>query len=884
MKVKNSYIFGKEINKASWGADEIAAICAKARGKTAQIKKVPRDYIVNTLAKTGRLFADKNSKFRKAAVSHLKENISFSPKMIEESVNLLPGILSSGEMLKRMDMDLFLPYALENPIERRGYDGLIKAEPRGVALHVGAGNVFLGLIDSLVLGILTKNANIVKTPSGASDFPVIFAKALEKCDERKIIAGSLAVLNWKGGRDDLEKEVLNRVDAVLVWGGEQAVSSYQRKAPAGVKVMGFGPKTSMGIAFKSALESKDGLLKLAEDVAQDAGMWDQSACSSLHTLYILESGERERKKITRILLPFLKKAFAGFQKRLPQGKLSDDEKVEITKARELARVDEAIGEGFSLNSFPKTDWTIIFEKNPSYRISPLNRVLYIKFASSLDEIKKAVKPYRGYIQTVGVAGTMEERKKVLSVFGDMSVARVVNSGKMLEGVSGSPHDGIFPMMGLINWIAVEERPGQVDRISELVKFARKRSSFYARYYAKFPEIKSLEDFEKLPFLEKNHIYDNTPPESSAMLTGKVERGVYFASGGSTGSPKYIFYDWHEYDHTARLLGYTLEAAGLDETDLIANLFVAGNFWSSWISVEKALSYTKAISVPIGSSLPVENITKYLEEFKVSAIIGLPSFLVRLAEYARENRKALNLKIKKIFYGGEYVGDEMVKFFKKCFPGCSVRSAGFATADGGVIGFQCPHCERGQHHLFDNSQHIEFINSETLKPVKKGETGELVITSLVKKKMPIIRFRLGDLGRWGLKPCKCGRREPLFEVLGRADDRIHVGGAHLFVSDVQNAIGKVKELSFNFQLLIEKKGYRDFLTMAVEVNAEKNLKKSVEIKKKLEMKIYAHCGDLRESVKMKWLDPPKIQLLKPGVIERVKRTGKIRRVIDKRIRL
>jgi phenylacetate-CoA ligase len=418
-----------------------------------------------------------------------------------------------------------------------------------------------------------------------------------------------------------------------------------------------------------------------------------------------------------------------------------------------------------------------------------------------------------------------------------------------------------------------------------VDFARERSPFYRRHMKGVPRIVSLEDFQKVPFLEKHHVLENTPPDSSDLLTSKVQRGIYFASGGSTGQPKYVFYDQHEYDHTCRMLGFTFEAAGLNEKDVIANLFIAGNLWSSWLSVEKAIAYTKAISVPVGSNLPLENIAGYLQDFGVTAVIGLPSFLVKLAEYAKANKGKHRLAIKKIFYGGEYVGEEMVKFFKSVFPGVDVRSGGYASADAGVIGFQCPHCVKGQHHLFSSSQFIEFADQDTLAPVKHGEVGELVVTGLSKKHMPIIRYRVGDLGRWlEKKPCACGRREPLFEILGRCDDRIHVGGAHLFVNDVQEALGKVPDLSFNFQAVIEKKGHRDSLRFLVEVKDPAALARAGELGDLLWQRIEAHCEDLHESVRMKWLDRPEIEVLKPGAIERVQRTGKIRKVVDKRVRV
>lgn len=883
MDIKNTYLFGKSLNKTDWTAAELARLGEQARAKTSGIKNCSREYILDTLSKVGRMFADKNSGYRKAALKHLAGNIPFSAPVTEKSLDILPEILDKQFLLKRMSMELFLPYAMEIPVERRGYDGLVRAVPRGVVLHVGAGNVFLGIIDSLVIGILTKNVNIIKMSSSGSYFTNIFLEALKEADEKGVIAGSIAVLNWKGGREDLEAAILSRVNAVFVWGGAEAVAAYRKKAPIHTRVEGFGPKTSMGIVFESAL-ANEGFEGIARKAAVDAGLWDQAACSSLHTLYFICPDKKKAGRTAKAFLAEAKKAFADFQKELPQGRLSPDEKVEITRARQLARADKAMGAAELESSFPKTDWTIIYEKDPAYRVSPLNRVLYVKCVSGLEEIKKSVAPFRDYLQTVGVAGNITERKRTLEALYDSGIARVVRLGRMLDGANGSPHDGLFPMMSLVNWIGIEEKPGPLDRLIELVGHARAKSPFYKRHFAGVGGIVTLEDFRKVPFLEKHHVLENTPPDSPGLLTSKVQRGIYFASGGSTGAPKYVFYDQHEYDHTCRMLALALEAGGLGSDDVIANLFVAGNLWSSWLSVEKAIAYTKAISVPVGSNLPLENIVKYLEDFRVTAIIGLPSFMIKLAEFAAVGK--YDLHINKIFYGGEYVGAEMIKFFRSVFPGAEVRSAGYATADAGVIGFQCGKCSKGLHHLFSHSQYIEFVDRDSLKPSPRGGIGELVVTGLNKKHMPIIRYRVGDLGRWVDRRCECGREEPLFEILGRCDDRIHVGGAHLFVNDIQNALGKVPELSFNFQVVIDKKGHKDTLKIRVEARdaVTAAAKSGEDLGRRLMDEIGGHCEDLKDSIRMKWLDRPEIEILKPGTIERVQRTGKIRRVIDKRVKV
>lgn len=880
MEIKNTYIFGEETSKEYWTTNEIRQLLLVACQKRKKIFSVPRDYIVSCLAKAGHFFSDPQSPYLTAAKKHLFEAVTFSAEMTEETLKIIPSLLSKSEINKRMNLEMFFPYALDTAMERHGYDGLLRALPKGIVLHVGAGNVFLGILDSFLLGLVTKNVNIIKLSSSGSNFLNIFASALKEADDKKLIYDSFAILNWGGGKKELEKEIVSACDAVFVWGGAEAVDNYKKMAPMNVKVEGFGPKTSFAIIFEGRFE-KEGFDKIANKIVKDCAMWDQSACSNMHTLYIVgpkASAEKKALKLLRSLRP----AFESFQNKLPQGRLSRDEEAEITKHRQIAACDKALRQAEFDSSFPLPHWTVIYEKNCAYRISPLNRVLYIKTVENLDDLKKQLMPYKGYLQTVGIEGNILEKKYIIESFFDLGLARFVSLGNMLEGKTGSPHDGVFPMMNLVNWVSLEEKPKNEDRLIEIVKHAREKSKFYAKHYSGCKEVVDLKSFRKLPFLEKKHVLENTPPESEALMTSKAKRGIYFASGGSTGQPKYVFYDQHEYEHTCRMLAHAYEAAGLSENDVIANLFVAGNLWSSWLSVEKAIAYTKAISVPTGSNLPMENLIKYMKDFSVTSIIGLPSFLIKLAEYVESVGEKLPLR--RILYGGEYVGDQMMAYFNKVFPKSEVKSAGYATADAGVIGFQCKHLSKGQHHLFAYSQYIEFIDPKTGKVVKDGEIGELIVTSLNKRQMPIIRYKVGDLGRWLMRPCPCARKEPVFEILGRCDDRIHAGGAHIFVNDIQNAIGLVKDLSFNFRVIIEKPYHKDKLSIEVELKSDKCVSKSKELESKLRACLYEKCEDLKESIKMGWLDEPSIKFLPPNSIERIKRTGKIKVVVDKRMKL
>ncbi|MBI5244343.1 MAG: hypothetical protein HY922_11805 [Elusimicrobia bacterium] len=863
----NSFLFGRACRmRGEWTVPELERVLRQARTNAQLAASVPVEYALNVLTDAGRLFS-RGSPLRRQALTHLRETIPFSRPVIESTLDMLPLLLDKAELQKRMSLELFLPQALEGFVRREAYAGTVKAVPRGVVLHVGAGNIFLGIVDSLILGLLTKNVNIVKVASSGSRFPVLFAHALSSCDRKGLLCKAVAILSWKGGRTELEEAALKACDAAFIWGGDEAVASYKRLAPPKVHVVGFGAKVSLAVVSKSSLRAEP-LEALAQRTAFDAARWDQSACSSPHTAYLLGARFKQVERFAELLAS----AFAKLQRTSPQGDLSDDEKVEITKARELAKVDAAIGMASVRSSFPAPYWTVIVEKSPALRISPLNRVLYLKSLDSAEALDGVLRPYKGLIQTVGFAGPLKERQAVASLLAPLGVGRVTELGKMLSSETGSPHDGTFPMRELVSWVAVEGGPSREDRLCALVRFAQERSAYYRRRLKAFGEVGALEDFERLPLLAKDDLLRHSPPGSRAMFTGPIESGVYFASGGSTGEPKYIFYDSAEYEAVCRSLGRAMEAGGLGPGDVAANLFVPGNLWSSFLSVEKALSHTRAVSVPLGSSMEVGTILGYLEEFKASALIGLPSFLLKIAEAALKG--TVRLPVRRIFFGGESVTPAMARCFAKAFPGVLLRSAAYATVDAGVVGFQCERSAPGVHHLCADDQFLEIL-------AKPGDVGEIVTTPLNKRHMPLLRLRLGDLGRWLGSRCPCGREEPLFELLGRCDDRIHAGGAHVFVSDIHDAASGVRGLSLDFQVIVAKKGPNDQLKIRIEAAADVPQAERAKLADLFRAGLRRRCEDLAASLARGWLEEPEIEVLPPGAIERIARTGKLRRVVDAR---
>ncbi len=881
MNKYNAYLFGRSLRRsAPWTPGELEEICRRARAAAAPLAAASPEYVLDTLDAVGRFCGDKRGAWYREAFREMKDYSGFSGETVALLLDSLPRMLGRAETEKRLALELGLPGALEGCVPRDGYAGEVTASPRGAVLHVTAGNVFIGAIDSMLMGMLTRNSNVVKASSGGGAAIAHFAAALKKCDRRGLLASSVAVLEWPGGARELELAAARSVDAVMVWGGEQAVSAWRSAAPSTVHVAGFGPKMSLAVVMPSALAA-EGAAAVAEKIARDASFAEQQACSSPQNVFIVDPELRRRDPLAR---EFRLALAAGFRKaaaEIPPGPLSFDEQAELTRARGLANIDAAAGEAALESAFPSTDWTVIAEKDPRFKPSPLNRSLYLKCVPSLDAVEKAVSAWRGMIQTAGVAGTLAERREIARRLSPLGVARITRAGAMLEAPPGSPHDGTFPMRELVRFTGVEGAPSSVDIISELVDHARSKSPFYRKHLRGVPPIVSEEGFRKVPLLAKDHILANTPPDSEAMFTAPVRGGVYFASGGSTGNPKYIFFEAREHDRVSRAFAASMMNAGLTGEDRVANLFVAGNLWSSWLGVERALALTPAVSVPVGSALPLPAIAAYLRDFKVTVIVGLPSFLLKFAEFVREHKKEYPFPLKTILFGGEYAGPEMVRFFRSVFPGVRVRSVAYASVDAGMIGYQCPHCPGAVHHLFESEQHMEIIDPATGAPVRPGATGELVVTVLHKRHMPVIRFKVGDLGRWVEGPCRCGRADRRFEILGRCDDRIHAGGAHIFVGDISRAVASVKGLSLNFQLEISAGKGGDRLRLRVETRGAAPAPKGAEAA--LLAALRKNCRDMADSLDMKWLAPPELELLPPGAIERVARTGKIRRVIDRRVK-
>jgi len=852
------------------------------------------DEIIEILHKVGLKWRDKNYPLRNYAVKIMPDIVGFSPEMVKEAIDQMAAGLNENNLRANIRAQLRDRYLLDKFVFNPKTKSYLKLQNLGILLHVSAGNVFVGPIDSLIQGILTKNINILKLSSVDPVFPLLFLESLKEVDVENKITSTIAAVAFKGGSYDIEAEFKKRCDGILVWGGEETVTSYKKDLPNTTKLIEYGPKISFSVLTEEGLK-KSGIKNIAEKTAKDIVMWEQRACSSPQTIYI----EEKDKKIINNFLKELSFSMEKIKDVYPQGKLSVDEKAEMTKMRLLSKMDEAFGESKVFESGDNLSWTIVYEKKElEYeRHSPLNRFIYIKPYKNFDELFAKVKTFKHYLQSCAVTANPKEFKKLASHLTSLGVNRITEAGKMFLGKPGSPHDGKFELGQLIKWVDIESAPARFDLITnlsdeeikkpdlfnaihEMFDFSKKFSPFYRLIY-KNKQLKNWDDFYNLPIIDKNDLYNNTPPRKNRLLTGHLAESYIFSSGGTTGDPKFSFYTYDEFEEVTNMLTRTYLSAGLENTDIVANCFVAGNLWASFVAVNRALENIGCVIMPISGNSDINLIINFLSLFKANTIMGLPSIILQLANHIEVN-KIKNIKIEKILYGGEHFTVEAKKYLSKVLGAKIIRSAGYASVDGGPIGFQCEDAKDTIHHVFSDDIFLQIVDPKSLKPLPAGRTGEIVVTLLKRKFMPLIKYRTGDLGKIVKGKCHCGRDDVRFELLGRSDDVIRVGTVSIYPEEFEENFSRFSELSHIYQIEAGTKRGKDTLILRIESKTV-GAPHVVRLQNKIKEAILKSDPEFAEAVREKWLSEFTIEILPPNKIPRTGAggRGKVRRVVDKR---
>ena len=358
---------------------------------------------------------------------------------------------------------------------------------------------------------------------------------------------------------------------------------------------------------------------------------------------------------------------------------------------------------------------------------------------------------------------------------------------------------------------------QIKRLKETIRIAL-QSPFYKTRLGEAgitpDKINTLDDLRKLPFTTKDDLRNNYPFGLVAAPTDQVVR--LHSSSGTTGNPTVICHSQHDLDQWANRVARCLYMVGLRSSDVFQNTSGYGMF-TGGLGFQYGAEKLGALTVPAAAGNTIRQI-KFIRDFGTTAIHAIPSYVFRLYEVMREMNidPRTDTKLTTLVIGAEPHTDAQRRKIEDALGVRAFNSFGMSEMSGPGVAFECQ--EQNGLHLWEDCYIMEIVDPETLEPVPDGEVGELVLTTLDRDAMPLIRYRTRDLTRILPGECPCGRTHRRIDRLkGRSDDMFIVKGVNIFPMQIEKILMQFKELGANYLITIDTINNNDEVLVEVELS-------------------------------------------------------------------
>ena len=411
---------------------------------------------------------------------------------------------------------------------------------------------------------------------------------------------------------------------------------------------------------------------------------------------------------------------------------------------------------------------------------------------------------------------------------------------------------------------------QLERLQATVKHCM-NSPFYKKRFEEIglkPEdIQSLDDIRKIPFTTKQDLRDTYPFGIASVPLRQCVR--LHSSSGTTGNPTVILHTQKDLDEWANQVARNLWMVGLRPDDVFQNSSGYGMF-TGGLGFQYGAEKLGMLTVPAAAGNSLRQI-KFIRDFGTTAIHAVPSYVTRLYEVMQQEgvdpRKDTKLKVLAI--GAEPHSEEQRKRIENMMGVKAYNSFGMSEMCGPGVGFECQ--EQNGLHFWEDYYIVEIVNPDTLEPVPDGEIGELVLTTLCREAMPLLRYRTRDLTRVLGRTCPCGRNHiRLDRMRGRSDDMIVLRGVNIFPIQIEKILMQFKELASNYLITLTTDEDNDNMTVEVELE---------ELFTDDYPRLLALEKEVKRRLKDEILLTPHVKLVPKGTLPVSE--GKAVRVVDKR---
>jgi len=412
---------------------------------------------------------------------------------------------------------------------------------------------------------------------------------------------------------------------------------------------------------------------------------------------------------------------------------------------------------------------------------------------------------------------------------------------------------------------------QLERLRHMVDYCYNNVPFYHERLKKAgvtaDKIKCLSDIQYIPFTNKSDIRDNYPFGLFAVPQKEIVR--IHASSGTTGKPTVVGYTRNDINNWSDCVARLCVAVGVTDEDVAQISFGYGLFTGA-LGLHYGLEKIGCSVIPISSG-NTQKQAMILKDFGSTVLVSTPSYAMYMSEVAREmGISNEDIKLRIGLFGSEGCTNELRDLIEKGFGLFSTDNYGMSELMGPGVSGEC-HLRDGLHFAEDHFL-PEIIDPNTGTPLSAGDTGELVITTLTKEGIPMLRYRTKDITRLNTDTCACGRTHARMDkVKGRSDDMLKIRGVNVFPSQIESVLANIEGISPHYQLVLTRKNYTDYLEVKIELIDASLLEN------------YAGLDALRQSAVSKLRTvlgiDAKVTLVSPKSLERYE--GKAKRIVDLR---
>jgi len=416
----------------------------------------------------------------------------------------------------------------------------------------------------------------------------------------------------------------------------------------------------------------------------------------------------------------------------------------------------------------------------------------------------------------------------------------------------------------------ELRTLQDERLAETVEYAYENVAFYREALDEAGvspgEIEGVEDVSKLPFTTKTDFRDEYPDGLFAVDDGAIRR--IHASSGTTGKPKIVAYTDGDLGVWKEVMARSLHAAGVRPGETVQNAYGYGLF-TGGLGFHDGVEELGATVIPTGGGNTARQLDM-LRDLDSDALACTPSYCLYLAEAAEDRMMDVrDLPLSRVIIGAEPFTDPMREEIERALGVTALDVYGLSEIIGPGVSIECEEAQDGLH-VWEDHFYPEVVDPQTGEALPAGEEGELVLTTLTKEALPVLRYRTGDITSLTYEECECGRTAVRMDnVTGRADDLLIVRGVNVYPSQIEEVVLDLGDVAPHYRIDLYREDNLDRLEITVE-HHEEFKGTPADLRDRIE-------SDLRDVLEV---TPDEIEVVEPNALERTE-VGKVKRVYDHR---